>query len=45
MCRVTFSKILNSCLVRGIIKGINDTRPTSTFGAGIKAEPICSKKR
>lgn len=35
----------NSCFVRGIVKGTNVTRPTSTFGLGIKAVPIFYKKK
>lgn len=45
MCRVTFSKMGNSCFVRGTVKGTNVTRPTSTFGLGIKAVPIFYKKK
>lgn len=45
MCRVTFSKIVNSCFVRGIVKGINVTTPTSTFGLGTKELPIFSKNK
>lgn len=44
MCRVTFSKIVNSCFVRGTVKGANVTRPTSTSGLGRKAVPIFSEK-
>ena len=29
----------------GIVKGTNVTRPTSTFGLGIKAVPIFYKKK
>lgn len=45
MCRVTFSKIVNSCFVRGTVKGTNVTTPTSTSGLGTKELPIFSKNK
>lgn len=45
MCLVTFSKISNSCFVRGSFNGTKVTTPTSTSGLGRKAFPSGINKK